>query len=620
MYLLTVSPCANGIPYEELSYFSKVTVSPGDLVEITIRKRVCKALVLSVVDATDEKQSLKNASFVTKKISKVLIKGFINQGLWDALSCASSCMLRNVGTIIYDLISEKSFDELVPLSTPDAPRGFELLLLEQGYAHRMLHFKTTIREMFSKKRSLVIFFPTITDLENAKDILSKGIDTYVISFHSGLSDKQYTTSMVTLKTSDHPLLILSTPTLLPWIRKDLGLVVLEREHSHYYYTHGDNGYDMRRVLELIARASNTPCLLGSHMLSLYAHKVFKTKDAVEIMPLQFRNDANVTVIPMTDENRTASPYLSRLALEILHDCKLRKRGHYFLYAHRKGMYPTTICSDCGELFTCANCHRPYVLHKIAGMRTYVCHGCESIVQLSEETSLSCRHCGGWRMATLGIATGGIEEDLTRLGIPLFVIDGERTPTKTKVKKVYKEWKEAPYGVLIGTEMAHNVVDSCDGIIILSLDSLFSLPEYRTDEKILSLVTEMAEKLPRGIYTDAPLILQTRLKNSPVIKQLLAPSFREVYETLLKEREQFLLPPYYTVIKASFINLPDEVRKRFEHELEPYTVMWFEQGRGVTLLFVHIKETEWYHNFDVREKVKRVVYDAHPIVNPLHFFI
>jgi primosomal protein N' (replication factor Y) len=199
------------------------------------------------------------------------------------------------------------------------------------------------------------------------------------------------------------------------------------------------------------------------------------------------------------------------------------------------------------------------------------------------------------MATLGIATGGMEEELTRLGIPLFVIDGERTPTRAKVKKVHKEWMEAPYGVLIGTEMAHNVVSSCDGIIILSLDSLFSLPEYRTDEKILSLVTEMAEKLPRGIDTSAPLILQTRLKNSPVIKQLMSPSFREVYESLLKEREQFLLPPYYTVIKASFDNLPDDVRKRFEQELEPYTVMWFEQGRGVTLLFVHIRETEWMNN-------------------------
>ena len=67
MYLLTVSPLANGIPYEELSYFSKIQVAPGDLVEITVRKRVCRGLVLSVVDEQEEKQHLKHASFVTKK-------------------------------------------------------------------------------------------------------------------------------------------------------------------------------------------------------------------------------------------------------------------------------------------------------------------------------------------------------------------------------------------------------------------------------------------------------------------------------------------------------------------------------------------------------------------------
>lgn len=620
MYLLTVSPLANGIPYEELSYFSKFDVSPGDLVEITIRKRVCRALVLSVVDAQEEKQSLKNASFVTKKISKVLVKEFLHPKLWKALAYASSYMMRNIGTLIYDLLSEKSFDELTSLVVPDEERGFEILLLEQNYENRMLRYKTTIREMFSKKKSLVLFFPTITDLDNAKDTLSRGIDDYVVCLNGSLTEKQYATSLSLLKTSEHPLLILTTPSLLPWIRKDLGLVVIEREHSNYYYTHGDHGYDMHTIIELLAKASSVPCLFGSHMLSLRSHMLFKKKDANEIMPLQFRNDANVTIIPMTEENRTGSPYLSKMALHILHELKVSKKGHLFLYAHRKGMYPTTVCSDCGELFTCANCHRPYVLHKIIGIRTYVCHGCESIVQLNEETSLSCRHCGGWRMMTLGIATTGVEEELSRLGIPLFVIDSERTPSKAKVKRVLKEWQESPYGVLIGTEMAHNVVTSCDGIIILSLDSLFSLPEYRTDEKILSLVTEMAEKLSRGVRVDSPLILQTRLKNTPVFKQLTAPSFRDVYTALLKEREQFLLPPYYTVIKASFDNLADDMRKRFEQELEPYTVQWFEQGRGITLLFVHVKESEWSNNIEVREKVKRVVYDAHPVVNPLHFFI
>lgn len=619
MYLLTVAPLVSGIPYEELSYFSKHDVVPGDLVEISIKKRNCKALVLSVNKVEEEKQSLKHASFITKKINKIAVKQFLHPRVWSALSYASSYMLRNLGALIYDLLSEKSFDNLTPLVISEDAKGFEILLLEQNYENRILRYKTTIREMFSKKKSLVLFFPTITDLENAKANLSRGIDDYVVSLHSSLTEKQYAEAQKKICTSEHSLLILSTPSLIPFCRKDIGLVVIEREHSHYYYTHGDVGYDMRLPLESLAKACLVPCLLGSHMLSLRAHKLYNSRDATEIMPLQFRNDTNVIVVPMTDENRTASPYLSKQAVLLLQEMKLEKQGHFFFYAHRKGMYPTTICSDCGELYTCKNCNRPYVLHKIAGIRTYVCHGCETLVQLKEDVSLSCRYCGGWRMTTLGIATTGIEEELTRLGIPVFVIDGERTPSKAKVKKVYREWQESSYGILIGTEMAHNILTECDGVVILSLDSLFSLPEYRTDEKILSLVTEMSEKI-RSSNNVPLLILQTRLKNMPVIKQLVSPSFREVYASLLKEREQFLLPPYYVVVKASFDNLSDDLRKKFEHELEPYTVYWFEQGKGVTLLFIHIKESEWAHNEEVREKVKRVVHDARPVVNPLHFFI
>ncbi|MFA5132000.1 MAG: hypothetical protein WC444_01580 [Candidatus Paceibacterota bacterium] len=620
MKVLTVAPLANGIPYEELSYFSKDDVNPGDLVEITIKRRVCKALVLDGHDAQEERQSLRHASFNLKKISKVVTKQFLPPKLWNALSFSASYLVRPLGTLIYDLLSERSFETLTPVTVQTEAKGFELLLLEQSYENRITRYKTTIRESFSKKYSLVLFFPTITDLEYARAELIKGIDEYAVTLHSGLTEKQYKEAQKQITENPHPLLILSTPSLLPWIRNDLGLVIIEREHSHYYYTHGTQGYDMRFVIEQLARGSGIPCLLGSHMLTLRAHMLYKTKDAHEVMPLQFRNDASISVIPMIDENKSASPYLSRAALSMLHTAKVAEHGHFFLYAHRKGMYPTTVCSDCGTLFTCITCNRPYVLHKIAGMRTYVCHGCENIVQLNDDTTLACKHCGGWRMQTLGIATSGVEEELRRLGLPLFVIDGENTPTRAKVKKVYKEWQESVYGVLIGTEMAHNIIQECDGIIILSLDSLFSLPEYRTDEKILNLVTEMAEKVIPGAEYGGKLILQTRLKNMPVIKQLTAPSFREVFDTLLKEREQFLLPPYYTVIKASFDNLEDALRSRMEQELEPYVVEWFEQGRGVTLLFIHVKETEWANNPSVRDRVRRIVYDGHPQVNPLHFFI
>jgi primosomal protein N' len=227
------------------------------------------------------------------------------------------------------------------------------------------------------------------------------------------------------------------------------------------------------------------------------------------------------------------------------------------------------------------------------------------------------------MTTLGIATGGVEEEISKLGIPLFVIDGERTPSKAKVKKVMKEWRDAPFGLLIGTEMAHNALSKTDGVIILSLDSLFSLPEYRNDEKVLTLVTEMAEKVKdrsHGDHEFPKILLQTRLHKLPVIKQLTSPSFREVFQTLLRERERFLLPPYYTVIKSSFENVSDELKERIEKELRPHPIEWYEQGRGVSLLFIHVHDEIWREDEALRARVKLILSGCRPLVNPLHFFI
>lgn len=618
MYVVSVAPLVKGLPYEELSYFSKEICSSGDLVVVNIKKRNVRALVISCVQAAEEKHSLRHASFALKKIVRIEQKHFIPETLWKALSYNASYQLLSLGKSVYDLIPERMYEALVPFAQTSGT-AFEQRLLQQNSKERITRYKSTIRELFAKKQSLVIFFPTLHDITYAHKALSFGIEEYVITYHSGLTDKQSQLALEKIQ-QDHPVLILTTPSLVPWIRKDLGLIVIEREHSQYYITHGDYGYDMRRTLALLAEQSKIPLIRGSHMLSLDAHLLHKRQEAHEIMPLHFRNDAPIDVIPMHTENMSASPYLSRTTLSLLHEAKVHKHGHYFLYAHRKGMYPTTVCSDCGTLFACQNCDRPYVLHKIAGIRTYVCHGCENIVRIDEDTTLACRYCGGWRMQTLGIATTGVEEELTRLGIPLFVIDGERTNTKSKAEKVYKAWKESPYGVLIGTEMAHNMLDICDGITILSLDSLFSLPEYRTDEKIVNLVTEMAEKVRDDADHRGRLILQTRLKNMPIIKHIKAHSFQDVVTSFLKERETFLLPPYYVVIKASFENLHEDMRSRMEQELEPYVVEWFEAGKGITLLFIHIKETEWAHTESLRERIRRITFHGRPVVNPLHFFI
>ncbi len=524
--------------------------------------------------------------------------------------------MLSLGRLMYDLLPEKLFDaKISPLNEQKPKPGFDLLLLQHSYKDRLTRYKSVIRESFAKKQSIVMFFPTIADLEHAESILSKGIEEYVVTFSSAQSDKAWAAAYKTLTENTHSLLILTTPSLLPYVRDDIGTTVIEREHSHYYYGHGEQ-YDIRDVLTRITRGVRSRLILGSHLLSLDAHKLLDEKEANELMPVQYRNDTPLSVVPMIDEQKTASPYLSKKALSLLQKLHKEKQGHYFFYAHRKGMYPTTICSDCGSIFSCEKCNRPYVLHKIAGIRTFVCHSCEHIMQVQDDTTVTCKYCGGWRLATLGVATQGVEEELASLGIPTFCIDGERTPTRPKIKKMYEAWKESPYGVLIGTEMAHNVVEDADEIVVLSLDSLFSLPEYRTDEKVVHMVTEMAER----VTDDGQVLLQTRLSKMPAMSYLKSHSFSEFYKEMLKERKELHLPPYYVVVKATFHNIDQELKTLLEKECVGFEPTWFEAGAGKTLLFLHIPHKKWEEDSVLRSRMRTVLADGDARVNPLHFFI
>jgi primosomal protein N' len=329
MRVVTVIPLLANIPYEELSYFSKQDIHPGDLVEITIHNRVCKGVVTTSSPVEEERQNLRNASFNLKKISKVIMPEFLPGTLWHALVYLSSYLLVPVGVMLHSLLSQKRDDDIVALHTQQDPRGHELLLLEQGYEHRLARYKTTIRELFSKKKSLIIFFPTITDLSYAEKELSRGIEEYVFSVHGNLSEKIYRDHVQKIQSTDHPLVILATPSIIPWVRKDLGLIIIEREHSTYYYTHGEHGYDMRFVIKTLAEKSGIPCLLGSHTLSLAAHLSYKQKNATELIPLQYRNDFPIRIVKMTKENITGNPFLSKQALSILHEMKKLETGHVF---------------------------------------------------------------------------------------------------------------------------------------------------------------------------------------------------------------------------------------------------------------------------------------------------
>lgn len=619
MNVIAVTPLSQKIPHENLSYFSKHDVHIGDLVEMHIKKKITLGIVTAVSFVKEEKQELRHALYGLKKMGKIIQKEYIEEKVMHTLIYCASYHLVSIGTLLHDLIPEKIIMRGITLfqkdiTLPISPHtSADIYALQHTFQERITRYKSIIRENFAQNMSVIIMAPTIRDVEHIEEALGKGISEYTVTIHSGLSEKTWKTHTDQIQTDTHPLLIISTVSLLPFIRCDIGTLILEREHSHYYHGHKEQ-IDFKHVMTLLAKTHAIQCILSSPLISLSTYQKVESKEIQELIPLQQRNDTGLSLVTLHKETKSPSFYFAHDVYTLLSRLKKEESGHYFIYAHRKGMYPSTICSDCGSLFTCRNCNKPYVLHKIGGVRTYVCHNCEDIQQVHEDISITCNYCDSWRLQTLGVATGGIEEALSLLSIPTFCIDGERTNTKTKVKKEYKAWKESKYGILIGTEMALHILDEADISIISSLDSLFSLPEYRTDEKIIHLITEIAEK------TKEHTILQTRLPKMPIMKYIQHDSFVSFYKDTLEERKEAHLPPYYVIIKVTLYNMQEETKQYIESIVGDEEKTWFEAGGGKSLLFIHIQKEKWEENQSLRDMYKGIAFNHETTVNPLHFFL
>ena len=60
----------------------------------------------------------------------------------------------------------------------------------------------------------------------------------------------------------------------------------------------------------------------------------------------------------------------------------------FIFVARRGLFPSTVCADCGSLVKCNSCGAPTVLHKAVNENFFLCHRCGEHRSAMEK-------CNGW---------------------------------------------------------------------------------------------------------------------------------------------------------------------------------------------------------------------------------
>ena len=215
----------------------------------------------------------------------------------------------------------------------------------------------------------------------------------------------------------------------------------------------------------------------------------------------------------------------------------------FVFAARRGLSPSTVCADCGNIVKCNTCGAHVVLHKAASGNFFLCHTCGERRSANEK----CINCGGWRLTTLGIGTalsrGKIKRTISECNI--FRIDADTTPTHQKAILVAEKFYNAPSAILIGTEMALlYLTQKIENSAVVSMDTFFSIPDFRIHERIMTILLKM-----RAI-TDRNLIIQTRDIAQKVFTYALAGNLIDFFKDEIEDRKSFKYPPFSTLIKIS----------------------------------------------------------------------
>lgn len=605
MKVIHVIPISRGILLDRLSYFSSMDVSLGKTVLVPLRKKMIHAIVVGKEDVSEAKSEIKSSSFALRKMENVETHQFLSQEFIQSAEEVAEYFAASTGSVLSTLIPKTLLDNLQTVTfemsekeTTKSKASTEQMVLQADDEERFANYKSLIREEFARNFSVFMCVPTLEDIKKAEVILEKGIEQYTYVFHSGLKKKELSTLWNKLLKETHPVLIIATGQYLCIPRHNLGTIIVEREGSRAYKVQTRPFIDIRTFAQIYAKKIRAQLLLGDMLLRTETIWKLKNDQYVEFSPLKFRSVTTATqLIVDTRKNpedkevafNTISKEVEKLIL-----WNKERNENLFIFGVRKGLAPLTVCGDCGTVASCSVCSSAVVLHSGPEENFFQCHTCGKRRSAKEK----CKHCDSWKLVTLGVGIELIEKEIHAKfpDIKTFRIDAQSVTTHKKALDIINKFYNTPGSILVGTEMALLYLNKkIENTAVASIDPLFSLPDFRIGEKVLSILLKI-----RSI-TKENFVLQTRDPDKKIFDHAIKGNLVDFYRDEIEERRAFKYPPFSVFIKITLQGEEKAVEtemKKFPTLFEGFEIDIFPafinkvRGKHVMHALIKIPENKW----------------------------
>lgn len=639
MYILEVIPISKGISKETFSYFSSFDIPVGSIIKVPLRKRIISALVIDKKNIEESKAEIKSSDYSLKKISSAKYTNLLSKHFIEASEETASYYVGSTGAVLNTLIpnvlleniDKINFQKIEGVNSISSTKP-EKFVIQSNDEDRYAQYKSIIREEFAKNSSVFFCLPTIQDIKKTKEFLHKGIEPYTFVLHSLMNKKDIVETINKILTEKHPLLIIATGGFLAIPRNDIKTIILDKENSRIYKTQSRPYIDIRKFVEIYSSKIKARIIFGDLLLRTDTIWRQKKNEFVELVPLKFRSltTSDQKIIDMRnfskEENNeeTNNKKFSVLSeeLKLLIKENIENNEHMFIFVGRRGLSPSTVCADCGNIVKCNSCGAHTVLHssnssnKTSDENFFLCHKCGERRSSLEK----CVNCGGWRLTTLGIGAELVMEEIKKLYPKgnVMRLDTDIAKTHKQAEKIAEKFYDSPEGILVGTEMALlYLTEKIENTAVVSIDAFFSIPDFRINERILNVLLKIKS------ITDKHMLIQTRDISQKVFSYATRGNLVDFYKEEIEDREKLNFPPFTTLIKISISGTKDKVMKiidELQHIISPHEIDVFPafipQSKGKFGIngIIKIPQSKWIDN-ELFKKLKSLPIEVTVNVDP-----
>ena len=395
-----------------------------------------------------------------------------------------------------------------------------------------------IADCLRRGQQALVLLPEIALTPQTQARFEARFDAPVVTMHSGMGDAERDRAWAAARQGRAAVILGTRSSVFVPLRQP-GLIVVDEEHDAAFVQQDGFRYSARDVAIKRGQLEQCPVVLGSATPSLeswhnaemgrYHRHSLTERAGAGSLPKQRKID--ITGLELS----------AGLSPEILHQIEQTlTQGHQVLvFLNRRGFANALLCHDCGWSSDCTDCDARMTLHKTPpGLH---CHHCDRRAALPHQ----CPRCQSGRLVGSGIGTQQTEAFLTERfsTFPVIRVDSDTMSGRSAMPALIERLASGEPVLMIGTQMlskGHHF-PHVTLVAVVDADALLFSPDFRGEERLLQLLTQVGGRAGRD-ETPGEVLIQTRHPEHPLVQQLDAP-YHFALPSLLNHRAQAGLPPH-----------------------------------------------------------------------------